>query len=444
MSDDYEIDLTIEAVTGTVYDLCVSPFETILGIKTKIQKLEGIPVSQQHLIYGSTELMDDLCLEECHVRSGSQLKLVIAMRGGPIHAHRIQLEDFAILELAEFLESQSPDEQDQYAAIFVSNEDTDVRSQLHSPVEVSESRLRGGSQTSLVATTNPTKVLPTFENDVTQSKMKELQSRLKCLRLSKTEALLSKALEREQCSKMLRHDGSSIYPPPIHTPPSCTCGCHKKCCKCSCHVIKSGTQRQLCFTPFRESETYQKRHSRVHTPSSKDFQILDRLSSGRLRHGDKRGRPCGPTTGCSKATINDEISRKGSKQHSVKLVLSNDTQEHVQHRDDMKLKSGHFLPPIDCIVSTKQTKPRKEVEHSNFHLPPINPKNQVNIERNKCMKCQKRTRLANSYTCRCGGVYCSIHRYAETHSCTFNYKAEGKELIARNNPLVTAPKLSKF
>lgn len=71
----------------------------------------------------------------------------------------------------------------------------------------------------------------------------------------------------------VRHDSSSIYPPPIHTPPSCTCGCHKKCCKCSCHVIKSGTQRQLCFTPFRESETYQKRHSRVHTPSSKDFQV---------------------------------------------------------------------------------------------------------------------------------------------------------------------------
>ena len=35
------IDLTIEALTGTVYDLCVSPFETILGIKMKIQRLEG-------------------------------------------------------------------------------------------------------------------------------------------------------------------------------------------------------------------------------------------------------------------------------------------------------------------------------------------------------------------------------------------------------------------
>ena len=51
---------------------------------------------------------------------------------------------------------------------------------------------------------------------------------------------------------------------------------------------------------------------------------------------------------------------------------------------------------------------------------------------------------SSNLCCRCGGVYCSIHRYAETHSCTFNYKAEGKELIARNNPLVTAPKLSKF
>lgn len=44
MAEDPEeqtLDLTIEALTGTVYDLCVSPYETILGIKTKIQNLEG-------------------------------------------------------------------------------------------------------------------------------------------------------------------------------------------------------------------------------------------------------------------------------------------------------------------------------------------------------------------------------------------------------------------
>ena len=30
------------------------------------------------------------------------------------------------------------------------------------------------------------------------------------------------------------------------------------------------------------------------------------------------------------------------------------------------------------------------------------------------------------------------------HSCTFDYKSEGKETIARNNPLVVATKLPKI
>lgn len=49
MADDQDeetLDLTIEALTGTVYDLCVSPYETILGIKMKIQSLEGMSVCQ--------------------------------------------------------------------------------------------------------------------------------------------------------------------------------------------------------------------------------------------------------------------------------------------------------------------------------------------------------------------------------------------------------------
>lgn len=48
MSDpeDTAIDVTIEALTGTVYDLCVSPYETILGIKLKIQRLEGKPIRE--------------------------------------------------------------------------------------------------------------------------------------------------------------------------------------------------------------------------------------------------------------------------------------------------------------------------------------------------------------------------------------------------------------
>ena len=43
---------------------------------------------QQQLVHGNTELHDEFCLEEYSIGSGAQLKLLLAMRGGPIHAHR--------------------------------------------------------------------------------------------------------------------------------------------------------------------------------------------------------------------------------------------------------------------------------------------------------------------------------------------------------------------
>jgi AN1-type zinc finger and ubiquitin domain-containing protein 1 len=48
------------------------------------------------------------------------------------------------------------------------------------------------------------------------------------------------------------------------------------------------------------------------------------------------------------------------------------------------------------------------------------------------------------FNIRCGSSFCSEHRYPEAHACAFDYKAEGKRLIERNNPLVTAPKLPKI
>lgn len=48
------------------------------------------------------------------------------------------------------------------------------------------------------------------------------------------------------------------------------------------------------------------------------------------------------------------------------------------------------------------------------------------------------------FSSRCGSSFCSEHRYPEAHACAFDYKAEGKRLIERNNPLITAPKLPKI
>ncbi len=48
----------------------------------------GIPISQQHLIWQSLELEDDYCLHDYSIHNGATLKLVLAMRGGPINTRR--------------------------------------------------------------------------------------------------------------------------------------------------------------------------------------------------------------------------------------------------------------------------------------------------------------------------------------------------------------------
>ncbi|KAJ8013808.1 hypothetical protein DPEC_G00033630 [Dallia pectoralis] len=98
------MELFIETLTGTCFELRVSPFETVISVKAKIQRLEGIPVAQQHLIWNNLELEDDYCLQDYSIAEGCTLKLVLAMRGGPINTRRVSVED-PVKEMAELMEA---------------------------------------------------------------------------------------------------------------------------------------------------------------------------------------------------------------------------------------------------------------------------------------------------------------------------------------------------
>ena len=63
--------------------------------------------------------------------------------------------------------------------------------------------------------------------------------------------------------------------------------------------------------------------------------------------------------------------------------------------------------------------------------------------RNRCGSCKRRVGLTG-FTCRCGMTFCGTHRYAEMHACTFDYKAMGKEAIAKANPVIKGEKLNKI
>ncbi|XP_072141888.1 uncharacterized protein [Dermacentor andersoni] len=107
MASSDVIEVFIETLHGTAFELLVSPADTVVSIKSRISRLEGIPVSQQHLIWQCQELPDDSSLHECNITDGATIKLVLGMRGGPINTRKAYLDERPTLnDVAKYLDSK--------------------------------------------------------------------------------------------------------------------------------------------------------------------------------------------------------------------------------------------------------------------------------------------------------------------------------------------------
>ncbi|KAG8367921.1 hypothetical protein BUALT_Bualt16G0123000 [Buddleja alternifolia] len=62
---------------------------------------------------------------------------------------------------------------------------------------------------------------------------------------------------------------------------------------------------------------------------------------------------------------------------------------------------------------------------------------------NRCFTCRKRVGLTG-FNCKCGDLFCSVHRYSDKHECPFDYQSAARDAIAKANPLVKADKLDKI
>ncbi|XP_045052409.1 AN1-type zinc finger protein 6 isoform X2 [Desmodus rotundus] len=64
-------------------------------------------------------------------------------------------------------------------------------------------------------------------------------------------------------------------------------------------------------------------------------------------------------------------------------------------------------------------------------------------KKNRCFLCRKKVGLTG-FECRCGNVYCGVHRYSDVHNCSYNYKADAAEKIRKENPVVVGEKIQKI
>lgn len=77
-----------------------------------------------------------------------------------------------------------------------------------------------------------------------------------------------------------------------------------------------------------------------------------------------------------------------------------------------------------------------EVKEPEKPVEPVKPK--------RCQHegCKVKLMLAD-FACRCKSFYCSQHRFAELHKCTFDYKTMGKEVLSKQLPTVIGSKLER-
>ncbi|CAL0332479.1 unnamed protein product [Lupinus luteus] len=93
------------------------------------------------------------------------------------------------------------------------------------------------------------------------------------------------------------------------------------------------------------------------------------------------------------------------------------------------------LNPIEPKIVCAQPSLASGSEESREAKPKDGPK--------RCNSCNKRVGLTG-FNCRCGSLFCALHRYSDKHNCPFDYRTAAQDAIAKANPVVKAEKLDKI
>lgn len=72
----------VKTLTGKTYTVDVVETETVAQLKQKIQEKEGIPQSEQRLIFAGKELNEERALSDYNIQKASTVHMVLRLRGG--------------------------------------------------------------------------------------------------------------------------------------------------------------------------------------------------------------------------------------------------------------------------------------------------------------------------------------------------------------------------
>nr|XP_033811019.1 AN1-type zinc finger protein 5-like [Geotrypetes seraphini]XP_033811020.1 AN1-type zinc finger protein 5-like [Geotrypetes seraphini]XP_033811021.1 AN1-type zinc finger protein 5-like [Geotrypetes seraphini] len=115
-------------------------------------------------------------------------------------------------------------------------------------------------------------------------------------------------------------------------------------------------------------------------------------------------------------------------------------------RDESSSDTGDFFKPEEASIASSPATDSSsgsilEISQSSAEgdETPEKPKS----KRNRCFMCRKKVGLTG-FDCRCGNLFCAVHRYSDKHECPYDYKTEAAEKIRKENPIIVAEKIQKL
>jgi hypothetical protein len=128
------------------------------------------------------------------------------------------------------------------------------------------------------------------------------------------------------------------------------------------------------------------------------------------------------------------------------LVVGAAVQIHgLQGAQELNGRSGRIVKYVQetsrFVVKLKGTEGTKALKVSNLRrlggveVLKIREKQR---DKHRCWHCSRKCGLSGGFECQCGYVFCSRHRYAEDHDCSFDHMRKGREALSKENPKVEA------
>jgi len=150
-----------------------------------------------------------------------------------------------------------------------------------------------------------------------------------------------------------------------------------------------------------------------------------------------------PTTTVTSSNL---LSNEVTEDNIPSSIEENNSESQINSENQTSLLPHvASAPVISNNIDIPSINDSVTIESSSLGASPSNSPNADKKKRNRCSweTCNKKLGLTG-FDCRCGGQFCSLHRYANEHNCTFDYKEHGQNEIRKNMPVVQAERVRRI